>query len=58
LTTLAEYQNEMIAESIGECINCGEIKRLGNGLCKRCWDKDTNKSLETKNMYRSKNEKS
>jgi len=31
----------------GKCVKCGEYAELGNGLCKKCWDKQTNKMKPT-----------
>lgn len=40
----ADYStNELIEYSSGNCKNCGNEGILGNGLCAKCWDKQTNK---------------
>lgn len=28
--------------TVGKCVNCGEYGDLGNGLCVKCWDIQTN----------------
>jgi len=38
-----EYKKEEIKDTDGKCDRCGKIAILGNGLCVKCWGKQTNK---------------